>query len=106
MKGMGGMQQLVRQATQLQAKVKKLQEELATRDYEGSSGGGAVQVKLKGETTITSLIINEEVVKSGDVEMLQDLIVTAINDVLRTAKETSASEMNKITGNMGMPGLF
>ena len=102
----GGMQNLMRQANQLQAKIKKLQEELAQRDYEGTSGGGVVTVTVKGQDLLTSLKISEDVMKSGDVEMLQDLILTATNDALRKAKETHAAEMEKVTGGFNMPGLF
>lgn len=102
----GGMQNLMRQANQLQNKVKKLQEELAEREYEGTSGGGAVAIKVRGESQVISLKIADDVVKSGDVEMLQDLIVTATNDALKKAKDTHAAEMAKVTGGFGMPGLF
>lgn len=102
----GGMQNLMRQANQLQLKVKKLQEELGEREHEGTSGGGAVAVKVKGESEVVALKISEEVMKSGDAEMLQDLIITATNDALKKAKETHASEMAKITGGFNMPGLF
>ena len=102
----GGMQNLMRQANQLQMKIKKVQEELAERVYEGTSGGGAVTVKVKGESLLTSLTISEDVVKSGDVEMLQDLILTATNDALKRAKDTHAAEMEKVTGGLNMPGLF
>jgi len=107
MKGMpGGMQNLVKQANQMQNKMKKLQAELEEREYESTSGGGAVSVKVKGETNLIELKIDEDVFKSGDVEMLQDMVLTAINDVLKTAKEAGAAEMEKITGKLGMPGLF
>lgn len=102
----GGMANLMRQANQLQLKIKKVQEELAEREYEGTSGGGAVVVKVKGESQITSLKISEDVMKSGDVEMLQDLVLTATNDALRTARETHAAEMEKVTGGFNVPGLF
>ena len=101
----GGMANLMRQANQLQMKMKKAQEELATREYQGTSGGGAVTVTVKGENQITGLKINEDVMKSGDVEMLQDLVLTAANDALKKAKETSAAEMEKLTGGMNFPGL-
>jgi DNA-binding YbaB/EbfC family protein len=101
-----GMANLMRQANQLQLKIKKAQEELALREYEGTAGGGAVTVVVKGEHEITSLKINEDVVKSGDVEMLQDLVKAAANDALKRAKETHAAEMEKITGGMGLPGMF
>ena len=107
MKGMpGGMQGLMRQANQLQARMKKLQDELAEREYEVSTGGGAVTVKIKGDSEIRVLKISEEVVKSGDTEMVQDLVMAAVNEALRTAKKTHAEEMQKITGAAGFPGLF
>ena len=102
----GGMQNLMRQANQLQMKIKKLQEELDQREYDGTSGGGAVSVKVRGENKIVGLKISEDVMKSGDVDMLQDLILTAANDALKKAKETHAAEMEKVTGGFGMPGLF
>lgn len=101
----GGMANLMRQANQLQLKIKKAQEELAQREYEGTSGGGAVVVKVKGESQVTALTINKDVMESGDVEMLQDLILTATNDALKKARETQAAEMEKITGGMNIPGL-
>lgn len=103
--GGGGLQQLMRQANQMQMKMKKLQEELAQQFFEGSSGGGAVLVKVSGDNRVNSITIKPEVVTSGDVEMLQDLILTATNEALKTAKATSESEMQKITGG-AMPGLF
>lgn len=101
----GGMANLMRQANQLQMKMKKAQEELALREYEGTSGGGAVTVKVRGEHEVVALKINEDVMKSGDVEMLQDLVLTATNDALKKAKETSAAEMEKLTGGMNFPGM-
>lgn len=105
MGGGSGMQNLMRQANQLQLKIKKLQEELNERFYEGTSGGGAVTVKVKGENELVGLKIADDVMKSGDVEMLQDLILTATNDALKKAKETHAAEMEKVTGGVGFPGL-
>lgn len=101
----GGMANLMRQANQLQAKMKKTQEELGTREYEGTSGGGAVTVKVRGEHEIVALKINEDVMKSGDVEMLQDLVLTAANDALKKAKDTYQTEMEKLTGGMNFPGM-
>lgn len=101
----GGMANLMRQANQLQAKMKKTQEELSTREYEGTSGGGAVTVKVRGEHEIIGLKINEDVMKSGDVEMLQDLVLTAANDALKKAKDTYQGEMEKLTGGMNFPGM-
>lgn len=107
MKGFGGgMQQLMRQANQMQNKMKKLQEELAEKEFEGTSGGGAVTVKATGAQVISAVTIDEEVIKAGDVEMLQDLILTAANDALKVSKDTSDAEMSKITGGFPMPGMF
>ncbi len=107
MKGMpGGMAQLMKQANQMQMKMKKVQEELAVREYEATSGGGAVKVKVNGDHKIISLTIDPEVIKSGDVEMLQDMILGATNEAMKVAKDTSAKEMEKITGGMNIPGMF
>lgn len=107
MKGFsGGMAQLMKQANQMQTRMKKVQDELATKEYDGTSGGGAVKVKINGEYKMTALTIDAEVVKSGDVEMLQDLILTATNDAVKVARETSQKEMEKVTGGMNIPGLF
>ena len=107
MKGVqGGLQQFIRQANQLQAKAQKLQEELATREFEASSGGNAVKVTVTGDSKITKLEISEDVFKSGDREMLQDLVMTAVNEAVKSAKKTGEEEMNKLTGGMSLPGLF
>ncbi len=98
------MQNIMRQANQMQAKIKKLQEELNEREYEGSSGGGAVIAKMKGETKLVSVVISKDA--AADVEMLQDMVVGAVNDALKKAKDTQATEMEKITGGMGLPGMF
>jgi DNA-binding YbaB/EbfC family protein len=107
MKGMpGGMAQLMKQANQMQIKMKKAQEDLAKREFEGTSGGGAVKAKVNGDHFLTNLVIDSEVMKAGDVEMLQDLILTATNDAIKTAKDISQKEMEKITGGVGIPGMF
>lgn len=107
MKGMpGGMAQLMKQANQMQIKMKKTQEELATKTYEAASGGGAVKVIVNGEHKIISLTIDPEVLKAGDAEILQDMVLTAVNEAMKVAKDTSAKEMEKVTGGMNMPGMF
>jgi DNA-binding YbaB/EbfC family protein len=106
MKGFGGgMAQLMKQANQMQMKMKKAQEELNQRTFEGTAGGGAVTVTATGENLIKSIVISEDAVKAGDKDMLQDLIVVAANEALKTAKETHAKEMEKITGGLSIPGL-
>ena len=102
--GGGGMQNIMRQANQMQAKIKKLQEELNEREYEGTSGGGAVTAKMKGESKLVSIVISPDA--AGDVEMLQDMIVGAVNDAFKKSKDTQAAEMEKITGGLGLSGMF
>jgi len=104
--GAGGMAQLMKQANQMQLKMKKLQEELAQKTYDGTSGGGAVTVTVNGDSQIKAIAIQDDVFKSGDKDMLQDMLLTAANEALKVAKETSAKEMEKITGGMNIPGLF
>ena len=102
MKGMGNM---MKQAQQLQSKMMKLQEELADRTVESSSGGGMVKVTANCRQQVLSIQIEKEVVDPDDVEMLQDLILAAINDALAKAQEMVSSEMGKLTGGLNIPGL-
>jgi len=108
--GFGGganMNNLMKQAQRMQRDAERLQEELAVRTVEATVGGGAVKVVATCDRKITELIINPEVVDPDDVEMLQDLVLAAVNEALRMAEETYAAEMGKITGGLGgMPGLF
>ena len=107
MKGLGGgMAQLMKQANQMQMKMKKLQDELGTKTYEASAGGGAVKVTVNGDNTVKDIQISDDVIKSGDKEMIQDLVLAATNEALKTAKDISAKEMEKITGGMNIPGMF
>ncbi len=107
MKGFnGGMAQLMKQANQMQLKMKKTQEEVGKQEFTGTSGGGAVSVVVTGDTKIVSVKINPDIFKSGDAEMLQDMFVSATNDAIKLAKDTMAKEMEKITGGMGIPGMF
>ena len=102
----GGMQQLMKQANQMQNRMKKVQEELKQREFEGTAGGGGVTVKVNGDTELTAVAIQEDVFSDGDAEMLQDLFLAATNDAIKLAKETSQKEMDKITGGFNMPGMF
>jgi len=107
MKGMpGGLQAFIKQANQMQQRAQKLQEELAKKNFESSSGGGAVTAVVNGSYLIQSLSVKEDVVKSGDVEMLQDLILTAVNEAINSARKETEAEMAKLTGGVSMPGLF
>ena len=103
MKGLGKM---MKQAQQLQAKMAKLQEELAEKTVETSSGGGMVKVVANGRQQLVSIQIEQEVVDPDDVEMLQDLILAAVNDALTKAQDMVSGEMSKLTGGMNIPGLM
>lgn len=102
MKGMGNM---LKQAQKLQAKMLKMQEELAEKTVETTAGGGMVKVVANGKQQIVSILIEREVVDPDDVEMLQDLVLAAVNDALSKAQEMVSAEMGKITGGMSIPGL-
>jgi hypothetical protein len=103
MKGMGNM---MKQAQKLQAKMLKLQEELEQRTVETSAGGGMVKAVANGKQQIVSIEIEKEVVDPEDVEMLQDLIMAAVNDALAKSQEMVSGEMSKLTGGMKIPGLM
>ena len=105
MKGMPNMGQLLKQAQKFQAKMAELQEELNQRTVEASAGGGMVTVVANGKQEVLSIAIDPEVVDPKDVEMLQDLILAAVNDALNRAKEMSNEEMGKLTQGMNIPGL-
>ena len=105
--GMGGnMQQLARQAQKLQQKMAEMQEALEAREFEASAGGGMVSVKVNGKKELLALTIKPEAVDPDDVEMLEDMVMAAVNEALRDATETTEREMGKLTGGMNMPGLF
>ena len=103
MKGMGNM---MKQAQKLQAKMLKMQEELADRTVETSAGGGMISVVANGRQQVVSITIDKEVVDPDDVEMLQDLILAAVNDALNKAQEMVAGEMGKLTGGFNLPGML
>jgi nucleoid-associated protein EbfC len=103
MKGMGDM---MKQAQKLQAKMIKLQEELAEKTVETSAGGGMVKVVANGKQQIVSIKIEKEVVDPEDVEMLQDLVLAAVNDALAKSQEMVSGEMGKLTGGLKIPGLM
>lgn len=100
----GNMQQLMRQAQKMQQMMVQKQEELDAREYEGTAGGGAVACKVSGKRQLLSLTIQPDAVDPDDVEMLQDMILAAVNDALKKGEETREAEMNKIGGGMG--GMF
>lgn len=99
------MKNMMKQAQQLQKKMLKAQEELATKTVEASAGGGMVKVVANGSQKIESIVLEKEVVDPEDVEMLQDLILAAVNDALNKSQEMVSSEMGKLTGGLNIPGL-
>ncbi len=106
MMGGGNMQQLARQAQKLQQQMAEMQAALDAREFEASAGGGMVSVKVNGKKELVALSIKPEAVDPEDVEMLQDLVMAAVNEALRQAAETIEREMGKMTGGLNMPGLF
>ena len=109
-KGMGGgpqnMQAMLRQAQKMQEDMEQKQAELDAREYDIKAGGGVVAVKINGKKEILSIDIQPEIVDPDDVETLSDILVAAVNEAIKRVESTNSEEMSKITGNMGMPGLF
>ncbi|MCP9438792.1 MAG: YbaB/EbfC family nucleoid-associated protein [Nitrospira sp.] len=102
----GNMSTILKQAQAMQEQMAKLQEQAASKVASGTAGGGIVTVTANGALQIVSVTIDPELVKSGDVEMLQDLVVAASNDALRKAKDLMEQEMKALTGGLKIPGLF
>jgi hypothetical protein len=105
--GFGGnnMQKMMKQVQKMQADMARLQEELGNVTVEGSAGGGAVQVVANCHQEISQVRIDKSVIDPEDPEMLEDLVLTAVNDALKKSKDTAAQEMEKITGGMKIPGM-
>ena len=108
-KGMGGpqnMNAMIRQAQKMQEDMEAMQADLDSREYEISAGGGVVGVKINGKKEILSIDIQPEIVDPDDIETLSDILVAAVNEAIKRVEETNNTEMSKITGNVGFPGLF
>jgi len=103
--GIGGMGNLLKQAQEMQARMAKIQEELAQKTVEGSSGGGMVQVTVSGALSVMSVKIDGTVINPEEKEMLEDLVLAAVNDGMRKARDMASNEMSKITGGLKIPGL-
>jgi hypothetical protein len=106
MKGLPNMGNLLKKAQELQEKMTKLQEELGEKTVEASAGGGMVTVVANGKQEIVSITIDPEVVDSNDIEMLQDLVLAAVNDALFQAKRMISEEMSQLTGGVNIPGII
>ena len=103
--GGGGMQKQLQQMQAMQRKMEVLQAEIEEKEVTTTAGGGAVTVTVSGKKEVTGLVLKPEVVDPEDIEMLQDLIMVAVNEGLRQIEEISNSEMGKLTGGLGIPGL-
>lgn len=98
------MNNLMKQAQRMQKQMQDMQEELESKEYNATSGGGAVKVTITGKKEVKSIEISPDVVDPDDVEMLQDLVITAVNEALRQAEEAANSQMGKLTGGLNLPG--
>ena len=103
---MKNLSQIMKQAQKLQSKMAEMQEELGNRTVSAQAGGGMVEAVVNGRQELVSLRIDPEVVSPDDVEMLQDLILAAINEALNRSRDMMAQEMSKLTGGMQIPGMF
>lgn len=109
-KGMGGgpqnMQTMIRQAQKMQEDMEKAQAELDAKEYETQAGGGAVKVKINGKREILSLTLAPEIVDPDDIETLADAVTAAVNEAIKKVEAENSEAMNKITGNLNVPGMF
>ena len=105
MGGAQNMNAMIRQAQKMQDEITTLQEDIENREFSATSGGGAVSVVVTGKKIIKSLTINKEVVDPEDVEMLQDLVISAVNEALRQADDAMNNSMSSLTGGLNIPGL-
>ena len=109
-RGMGGgpsnMNAMIKQAQKMQEDMAALQDELDAREYDVSAGGGVVGVKINGKKEILSIDIKPEIVDPDDIETLSDILVAAVNEAIKRVEDTNSAEMSKITGSMGLPGMF
>ena len=104
--GGGNMNNLMKQAQAMQKKMQDMQKEIENSEFEASAGGGAVTVRVSGKKEILGINIKKEVVDPDDVEMLEDLVLSAVNEALRKADEETENKMGKLTGGMNIQGLF
>lgn len=103
---MNGMQGMLKKVKKMQSEMTKLQEELKEREVEGTAGGEAVKAVVNGNKNLVSLTLSPDAVDPEDVEMLQDLIVTAVNDAMKKVDEMTEKELGKVTGGLKLPGMF
>lgn len=106
MPGGGNMNNMLKQVQKMQKQMQQAQDEVELKEFEVSAGGGAINVKINGKKEIVAMNIKPEVVDPDDIEMLEDLIVAAVNEAIRTAEEVISKEMGKFTGGLNLPGMF
>ena len=106
--GMGGgmNMNMIKQAQKMQQDMLKMQEEMESKEYDATAGGGMVKAVVNGKHEVLSLTINPEAVDPKDVEMLQDMVVAAVNEAMRKAEAEAAQNMSKLTGGLNLGGLF
>ena len=106
--GMGGMNQaqMMRQAQKMQQDLLRMQEELENKVYTAAAGGGMVKAEVNGKNELVSLQINPEAVDPDDVEMLQDMVIAAVNEAIRAAETDKANQMSRMTGGLNLGGMF
>ena len=106
--GMGGgnMGNLIKQAQKFQKQMEDMQKDLQNKTFEGTAGGGAITVTANGKKEILKVSIKPEVVDPDDVEMLEDLVLSAVNEALKKADEETSNKMGKLTGGLNIPGMF
>jgi len=105
-KGPSNMNAMMRQAQKMQEDMTALQEDLDSREYDISAGGGVVNIKINGKKEILNIEIKPEIVDPDDIEMLQDILTAGINEAIKKVETTNSEEMSKITGSLNIPGLF
>ncbi|MCK4690185.1 MAG: YbaB/EbfC family nucleoid-associated protein [Desulfuromonadales bacterium] len=101
-----GLGNIMKQAQQMQAKIARVQQELESKEVEATAGGGMVAARVNGKQELLSLTIEKDVVDPEDVEMLQDLVLAAVNEAIKQSQEMIKQEMSKVTGGMNIPGMF
>jgi len=106
MAGIGGMGNLLKQAQEMQSRMAKIQEELGQKTVEGSAGGGMVQVTVNGQFNLVAVKIEASMINANEKDMLEDLILAAVNDGMRKARDLVSTEMGKLTGGFKIPGLM
>ena len=108
MPGGGGMNQaaMMKQAQKMQQEMLRMQEEMEKKTYTATAGGGMVKAEVSGKNELVSLQINPEAVEPDDVDMLQDMVIAAVNEALRTAESDKANQMSRMTGGLNLGGLF